>query len=184
MSNYLTHYPCYWDYQYNYPNYYSYTPNDRKSEAIAYVKGGPLAPNLSGTVKFDSVQGGTKVTAEFWGLPDYQPGVENTSPIGPHGFHVHENGSCEVGDINNPFQAAGGHWNPDNQPHGNHAGDFPVLFSNSGYAKMCFFTNRFKPTDVIGKSIIIHQNPDDYRSQPAGNAGKRLACGIIRSTTF
>ena len=85
---------------------------------------------------------------------------------------------------NDPFTSAGGHWNPDNQPHGNHAGDFPVLFSNDGYAEMQFFTNRFKPKDVIGKAIIIHQNPDDYRSQPSGNAGKRLACGIIQPKYF
>ncbi len=69
-------------------------------------------------------------------------------------------------------------------PHGNHAGDFPVLFSNDGYAEMTFFTNRFKPWEVIGKSVIIHQNPDDYRSQPSGNSGKRLACGVIQPKYF
>ena len=64
---------------------------------------------------------------------------------------------------------------PTNQPHGNHAGDFPVLFSNKGYARMCFFTDKFKVQDIIGKSIIIHENPDDYRTQPAaaGSAGMR-----------
>jgi len=103
--------------------------------------------------------------------------VEN--PIGPHGFHIHEFGDCQIGDPADPFQAVGGHWNPTNQPHGNHAGDFPVLFSNQGRANMCFFTNAFKPEQVINKAIIIHQNPDDYRTQPAGDAGKRLACGII-----
>lgn len=65
-------------------------------------------------------------------------------------------------------------------PHGNHAGDFPVLFSNNGRAFMCFFTDRFRVRDIVGKAVIIHQNPDDYRSQPSGNAGKRLACGVIR----
>jgi len=44
---------------------------------------------------------------------------------------------------------------------------------------MCFYTNKFRPRDVVGKSVIIHKNPDDYRSQPSGNAGKRLACGVI-----
>lgn len=70
-------------------------------------------------------------------------------------------------------------YNEDAQPHGNHSGDFPVLFSNNGYARMSFFTNKFKPEDVIDKSVIIHLNPDDYRSQPAGNSGKRIACGVI-----
>jgi Cu-Zn family superoxide dismutase len=145
----------------------------------AYVRGGPLAPRLKGTVIFKDVPGGTEVLAEIFGLPSYSPGTGDKAPIGPHGFHIHEHGICEVGDPDNPFLAAGGHWNPDNQPHGNHAGDFPVLFSHNGYALMAFFTNRFKPADVVGRSVIIHQNPDDYRSQPSGNAGKRLACGVI-----
>ena len=55
-----------------------------------------------------------------------------------------------------------------------------VLFSNDGYSSMCFFTNRFNSQDIIGRSIIIHENPDDYRTQPAGNSGKRLACGVIK----
>ena len=145
----------------------------------AYIYGGPLASSIRGVVDFYSVPGGTEVCANITGLPMYQP-ASNGDPIGPHCFHIHENGSCEIGDPENPFSAAGEHWAPDNQPHGNHAGDFPVLFSNNGRAKMCFFTNRFRPEEIIGCSIIIHQNPDDYRSQPAGDAGKRLACGIIK----
>ncbi|NLC76378.1 MAG: superoxide dismutase family protein [Clostridia bacterium] len=147
--------------------------------AIAHVRGGPLRPQIRGIVLFYHVPGGTWVCAEVTGLPPYQPARDGQEPVGPHGFHLHEFGDCTVGDPQNPFQAAGGHWNPTNQPHGNHAGDFPVLFSNNGYARMCFFTNAFSSDQVIGKSVIIHQNPDDYRTQPAGNAGKRLACGVI-----
>src|SRR5690554_1469956 len=150
-------------------------------KAIAYIKGGPLAPEIYGTVTFEDVQGGTMVSANIVGLPQYKPSTGSQAPIGPHGFHIHEYGNCEIGNPQDPFQAAEGHWNPVNQPHGNHAGDFPVLFSNSGRASMCFFTNKFTWDQVVGKSIIIHQNPDDYRSQPAGNAGKRLDCGIIRT---
>jgi len=149
-------------------------------QAISLVKGGPLAPNLYGTVTFEDIPGGTMVCVNIVGLPQYKPSTGSQPPIGPHGFHIHEFGSCEIGDSQDPFQAAGGHWNPDNQPHGNHAGDFPVLFSNNGRAMMCFFTNKFTSRQVLGKTIIIHQNPDDYRSQPAGNAGKRLACGLIK----
>lgn len=149
------------------------------SASVAEIRGGPLAPELYGVVTFREVPTGAEVSVEVWGLPPYKPAENSQSPIGPHGFHIHENGNCEIGDPENPFQAAGGHWNPTNQPHGNHAGDFPVLFSNNSYARMSFFTDKFKPKDVIGKSVIIHQNPDDYRSQPAGNAGKRLACGVI-----
>jgi len=155
-----------------------YYPNNNLC-AVAYVKGGPLRPDIQGTVWFKDVAGGTEICADICGLPPYHPATNSNAPIGPHGFHLHECGNCDVGDPENPFQAAGGHWNPNNQPHGNHAGDFPVLFSNNGYTKTCFYTDKFKPIDVIGKSVIIHENPDDYRSQPAGNSGKRLACGVI-----
>ncbi|NLI61133.1 MAG: superoxide dismutase family protein [Clostridiales bacterium] len=149
--------------------------------AIAYIEGGPLAPTIKGTVWFEDVYGwGSQVCVEVRGLPAYRPAMDGKDPIGPFGFHIHEYGNCQVGNPQDPFQNAGGHWNPSNQPHGNHAGDLPVLFSNSGYAHMCFYTNKFRPRDVIGKSVIIHQNPDDYRTQPAGNAGKRLACGLIQ----
>jgi Cu-Zn family superoxide dismutase len=65
-------------------------------------------------------------------------------------------------------------------PHGNHAGDFPVLFSNDGYARMTFFTNKFTVAQVIGKAVIIHESPDDNKTQPAGAAGRRLACGVVQ----
>ncbi|NLL18722.1 MAG: superoxide dismutase family protein [Clostridia bacterium] len=152
-----------------------------RPSAIANIRGGPLRPQIQGIVLFYDVPGGTWVCAEITGLPPYQPATNGGNPTGPHGFHIHESGNCTVGDPQDPFQAAGGHWNPTDQPHGNHAGDFPVLFSNDGYAKMCFFTNAFKPYQVTGRSVTIHQNPDDYRTQPAGDAGKRLACGIIRT---
>lgn len=148
--------------------------------AMAVFKGSSLAPNIRGRVIFRDVPGGTQVSVNISGLPPYSPASGNIPQIGPHGFHIHEFGSCEEGDPKNPFKAAGEHWNPTKQPHGNHAGDFPVLFSNNGVARMCFFTNKFKVSDIIGKSVIIHEGPDDYKSQPAGNAGKRLACGVIK----
>ena len=151
-----------------------------RTRAKAIIRGGPLAPQIRGAVRFKDVPGGTWVSVKVTGLPPYRPATNGEDPIGPHGFHIHEFGTCRVGDPQDPFQAAGEHWNPDNQPHGNHAGDFPVLFSNNGYARMDFFTNRFKPGDVVGRTVIIHKNPDDYRSQPTGDSGKRLACGVIR----
>ncbi len=148
--------------------------------AAARIKGGPLAPNIRGVVWFYPALYGTNVCVEVRGLPPYQSAENGKPPIGPHGFHIHELGNCKICDPVDPFKAAGGHWNPCNQPHGNHAGDFPVLFSNHGLARMCFFTDKFTVKNVVGKAVIIHQNPDDYRSQPAGNAGKRLACGVIK----
>ena len=147
--------------------------------AFANIRGSSFAPNLHGNVFFHSVAGGTEVSAEFWGLPLYQPATNTSQPIGPFGFHIHEYGVCEITDPNDPFLSAGGHYNPTNQPHGNHAGDFPVVFSNNGYARMNFFTDRFTPADIVGKSVLLHQNPDDFRSQPSGNSGKRMACGVI-----
>ncbi|HHT62108.1 MAG: superoxide dismutase family protein [Bacillota bacterium] len=148
--------------------------------AYAHIIGGPLAPDIRGIVYLRDVPGGAEVYANITGLPPYRPAQGDSPPVGPHGFHIHERGDCSVGDPNDPFQGAGGHWNPTNQPHGNHAGDFPVLFSNNGNAWMIFFTDKFNVKDTLGKAIIIHENPDDYRTQPAGAAGKRLACGIIR----
>lgn len=152
-----------------------------QTRAAANMVAGPLAPNLRGIVTFTDVQGGVEVSVEVYGLPPYKPAEEGKPPIGPHGFHLHENGICVVGNPAEPFMAAGGHWNPTNEPHGNHAGDFPVLFSNNGYARMTFFTNKFSVAQIIGKAVIIHESPDDYRSQPAGAAGRRLACGVIKS---
>ena len=115
------------------------------------------------------------------GLPSYMPAMNGNPQIGPHEFHLHQNGTCAVGDPSNPFISAGEHWNPTSQPHGNHAGDFPVLFSNNGYSRMTFFTDKFNVAQIIGKSVIIHESPDDYRTQPSGASGNRLACGVIKA---
>lgn len=148
--------------------------------AYAMIMAGPDYPSITGQVTFADVPGGVRVCIDASGLPPYKPAAGDKQPIGPFGFHIHEKGNCIVGDPAKPFEACGGHWNPTNQPHGNHAGDFPVLFSNNGRARMCFFTDRFKVTDILGRSVMIHENPDDYRTQPAGNSGKRIACGEIR----
>ena len=89
------------------------------SGVIAHVRGGPLAPQINGIVWFTDIYGrGTRVCAEIMGLPPYQPAEDGKSPIGPFGFHIHENGSCAIGNPEDPFQQAGGHWNPTHQPHG------------------------------------------------------------------
>lgn len=177
--------PYYFDNMFN--NFYSskYSRNIEDTSphnnlAVAYISGGPLAPNIKGIVYFRDVSDGTEVYVYVTGLPEYKPASGNKPQVGPHGLHIHENGTCEIGNPSEPFTAAGGHFNPTGQPHGNHVGDFPVLFSNNGVAKMSFFTNKFKVADIIGKAIIIHESPDDYRSEPAGNAGRRLACGVIQ----
>jgi len=151
--------------------------------AIAYLKGDVSTPGITGRVIFRDVPKGVEVCVDVSGLPPYQPAQENKPPVGPHGFHIHEHGNCLAGDPNSPFMESGGHWNPTDQPHGNHAGDFPVLFSNHGNARMCFFTDKFEVADIVGKAIVIHENPDDYRTQPAGASGRRIACGVIQWST-
>lgn len=169
-------------YGYYYQPYAVYDPR-RSAPTIAYaeINGNVVTPNLRGYMTIVDVPGGAEVFVEVAGLPIYQPAEGDKDPIGPHGFHIHDKADCSVGKLSDPFEASGSHWNPTDQPHGNHAGDFPVLFSNNGYAKMTFFTNKFSAADTVGKSIIIHENPDDYRTQPAGDSGKRIACGIIKT---
>ena len=150
-------------------------------QAIAKIQGSKLYPTISGEVYFRDIPTGVMIFATISGLPAFKPSINNEDPIGPHGFHIHNIGTCEDSNSSNAFLSAGEHFNPNNQPHGNHAGDLPVLFSNDGIAIMSFFTNKFTVKDIIGKSVIIHQNPDDYRSQPSGKSGTRIACGIIYS---
>ena len=77
------------------------------------------------------------------------------------------------------FADVGKHYNPQNCPHPAHAGDMPPFFSNNGYAVQMFLTDRFTVEEIIGKTIIVHSGPDDFTSQPAGNAGMKIACGEI-----
>lgn len=147
-------------------------------KAVAYINGGTLYPNIAGRAVFETVPYGTEVEVEVYGLPVFNR--QNGKIIGPHGFHLHDGHSCEPGSDELPFPAVGSHYNPDNQPHGNHAGDFPILYSNSGRAHMRFFTERFSVDDVIGFNVVIHEGPDDGHTQPGGNSGRMIACGVIR----
>lgn len=97
---------------------YMYQNKAIPTAALAKLTGAGIAPNLSGTVYFKDVPGGTEVSVEVNGLPAYKPGENGKQPIGPHGFHIHKFGNCEVGDPNKPFTSTDGHWNPTNQPHG------------------------------------------------------------------
>ncbi len=150
-----------------------------EGSAFAQIKGGFKYPDINGVVFFAPTTGGVMVTALIKGLPAYKSGADGSQPVGPHGFHIHEGDSCDEGGHDNPFEHSLGHYNPTKANHGNHAGDFPVLFSNNGVAEVTFYTNRFSVPDILGKVVIIHENPDDYRTQPSGNPGIRIACGKI-----
>lgn len=151
-------------------------------DAVAYIKGGPLAPNIRGKALFYQCAKGVYITIEVDGMPVVE---ENGQESSFHGLHIHELGVCTVGDAENPFLGSGGHYNPNNRPHPFHAGDLPPLLSmnrcGQGSARMSVMTDRFTVKEIIGKAIIIHENADDFTTQPTGGAGKRWACGCIKS---
>jgi Cu-Zn family superoxide dismutase len=113
--------------------------------------------------------------------------VSGLKPNQEHGFHVHEKGDCSSGD----GMSAAGHFNPKGSPHGHpstqahHAGDMPNLkadaYGNASMtAELDIITVSEGPTSVVGRGLIVHAQPDDYKSQPVGNAGARMACAVIQ----
>ena len=85
--------------------------------------------------------------------------------------------------MDDPLANAMSHYNPDGCVHPYHAGDLPPLFGNDGLALSLFLTNRFSVDEVIGRTVIIHDHPDDFVTQPSGNSGAKIACGVIRRIT-
>ena len=144
--------------------------------ASASVKGDAEHAKLHGTVRFFPYRSGAIVLAQLFGLP-YDP-----APCAPnlYAMHIHAGGDCSSG-MTPPFSGAGGHYNPNNCPHPAHAGDLPPLFGNRGYAWQGFYTERFTPSEVVGKTVVIHGRRDDFSTQPAGDAGGRIGCGVIRA---
>ncbi len=143
-------------------------------DAVANVRGGGVYPRLGGTVRFYQTRYGVLVCAEFVGLP-----TANGPCAGRvFGFHIHEGEACR-GTWEDPFADVGGHYNPDGCEHPAHAGDLPPLLGNHGYALSVFLTDRFTVEQVLGRTVIVHGGVDDFTSQPAGNAGQKIACGRI-----
>lgn len=137
-------------------------------KAIARICGGRRQPQLSGMVRFFQSIDGVIVEAEIQGLPETETGF--------FAFHIHEGGSCTGED----FPNTGGHFNPKEEIHPNHAGDLPPLLGNHGKAYMKVLTDRFCIGEIIGRTVIIHDAPDDFHTQPSGNAGMKIACGAIQ----
>ena len=134
--------------------------------------------NVRGTVNFEQSGSKVRVSANISGL----------RPNGEFGFHIHEAGDCSSGD----GMSAKGHFNPYGKPHGQHssperhAGDMPSLKSDAnGNANVSFdldvITVASGPASVVGRGLIVHVQPDDFKTQPTGNAGARSACGVIRA---
>lgn len=126
--------------------------------AIACIRG----DGIRGTVKFFPQYPGIMVTAEIFGLSD-----------GFHGFHIHEGRSCGGVD----FADSGAHFGTGTHP--NHAGDLPPILSCGGKAYLAVYTNRFQISEILRRTVVIHADPDDFTTQPAGASGRKNACGVI-----
>ena len=94
------------------------------------------------------------------------------------GFHIHENGNCSL-DENQELAFTGNHYNPDTQLHPSHRGDLPPVLNCNGYAWQSFLTDAFRVEEIIGRSIVLHALPDDFKTQPSGDSGSKIGCGII-----
>ena len=148
-----------------------------KPGAVADLQ--PTTGNTArGKVTFTQDGDSVRVSATLSGL---KPGAE-------HGFHVHEKGDCSSGD----GMSAGGHYNPAGTPHGpqdaaHHAGDMPSLTADAyGNASATFELSGVAigsgAADLVGKGLIVHRDADDFKTQPTGNAGPRIACAVIRKS--
>ena len=147
-----------------------------KPNSAADISGGENYPGITGRVIFRQQKNGVLVTADIYGLPTGETGCDS----GVFGFHIHEGEDCGSNG-QEPFSNTKGHYNPGDCPHPYHAGDLPPLFENDGYAYMSFLTNRFTATEIIGRTVVIHLKPDDFHSQPSGNSGEKIACGVIKA---
>lgn len=145
-----------------------------KPEAYAKIRGSEEYPNLSGYVYLFAAQGGSIVWVEVKEVTD-----EDGKPAsGFRGFHIHDGRAC-TGNAGDPFADAGAHYNPAGREHPDHAGDLPPILVSSGYGWMQLYTGRFRPEEVIGRTVIIHGMTDDMHTQPSGDSGVKIACGII-----
>ncbi len=146
-----------------------------RPDAVAILHGNAEHSALNGIVKFFALpEAGTLIAVEVSDLPD---GEAEDSPVF-FAFHIHETGDCS-----NNFENTGNHYNPDNTPHPEHAGDLLPLFSNDGYVWMVFYDSFLNIPMILNRSVIIHSSPDDFTTQPSGNSGSKIACGVITAVS-
>ena len=146
----------------------------RPIHAVAEMKS-TMGSNVNGSVTFEQKQDRLVANIQLGGLAP-----------GSHGFHIHEKGDCSASD----GMSAGGHYNPQGKVHGgpgmpnHHAGDLGnIMADDSGTVNSQIVLADLSLVDgdknIVGRSLIVHANSDDLKSQPAGNAGPRIACGVI-----
>ncbi len=136
--------------------------------ATASIRGSSEFPNLFGQVDFYQKKDCVLVEANIKGLPQTDTGF--------FGFHIHQGDNC----LGTNFSGTGSHYDPTDAPHPAHAGDLPALMLCNGGAYQAVATDRFSVADIIGRTVVIHSMPDDLTSQPAGNSGAKIACGVIK----
>jgi Cu-Zn family superoxide dismutase len=146
----------------------------QEPQALARVSGSAQYPAARGKVHFYTTALGTLVSAEIAGLPQAEDAC--SKPF--FAFHIHSGSTC-TGNAEDAFADAMGHYDPNDCRHPGHAGDLVPLLSNGGYAFQVFLTDRFLPQEVVGGTVIVHRGVDDFTTQPAGNAGEKIACGQI-----
>lgn len=141
----------------------------KRPDAVAQIRGGIDTPQLTGCVQFYQEEGCVLIVARVWGIPE-------ESETGFFGFHIHEGDCCGGVD----FAETGSHYDPAGNSHPKHSGDLPLLLACGGNAYLSVKTDRFSVEQILGRTVVIHSDPDDFHTQPAGNAGKKIACGVIR----
>lgn len=152
-------------------NYFLSLLSEGEPDAVAVLKGNAMHADINGIVKFYVLpESGILIAVEVSDLPD---GRDEDAPAF-FAFHIHETGDCSGN-----FENTGNHYNPDNVGHPEHAGDLLPLLSNDGYVWMTFYDSFLTLPMILNRSVIIHQNPDDFTTQPSGNAGEKIACGVI-----
>lgn len=146
----------------------------RYPDARTMITGSDDYPMLKGIMNFYQTENGVLIGADVVGLPAQPPQKK-----GVFGLHIHEGTSC-TDNMEDPFADAMLHYNPAEMPHPYHAGDLPPLFSTSkGTAFFIFLTDSFRLENIIGRTVIVHSAPDDFTTQPSGNSGQKIACGVI-----
>ena len=145
--------------------------------ASADIRGSDEYPAIDGKVSFYQTTAGVLVSIQILGLPVSDVPCRESV----FSFHIHRGSLC-TGNQEDPFKDALTHYNPSGCEHPNHAGDLIPLFGNNGYAFQIFLTDRISVDEIVGRTVIIHLNPDDFTTQPSGNSGKKIACGQIVRT--
>ena len=144
------------------------------ADAAAWIQGSENYPELEGYVLFYGIGNKTLVVSSLEGLKK----EEKECGGGFLGFHIHDGSRC-AGTMADPFADSGMHYNPGSCSHPLHAGDLPPVLISDGKAFGAVLTAAFTPDEVRGRTVILHAQPDDFTTQPAGNSGAKIACGRI-----